>query len=96
MISIKEVICTLREEHEGDGVAIGGSLKEVVLSKLFKHEGNLAKGIRLSSLEEHLKHRQGSRKHARYTRDNQWAPSADTEVQGVVLEFVRSWSCLDW
>ena len=61
-------------------MAIGGSLKEVVLNKLFKHEENLAKGIRLSSLEEHLKHRQGSRKHARYTRDNQWSPSVDTEV----------------
>lgn len=77
-------------------MAIEVSLKEVVLNKLFKHEGNLAKGIRLSSLEEHLKHRQGSRKHARYTRNNQWAPTADTEVQGAVLEFIRSWSCLGW
>lgn len=73
----------------------GGSVKEVVLSKLFKHEENLGKGIGLSSLEEQLKHRQGSGKHARYARDNEWAPFAGTEVWGGVLEF-RSWSYLGW
>lgn len=49
--------------EERDGVVKRGSMKEMVLSKLFKHEENLAKGIGLSSLEEQLQHKQGSGKH---------------------------------
>lgn len=37
-----------------------GSVKEVVLSKFFKHEEDLAKGRGPSSLGEKLKHRQES------------------------------------
>lgn len=77
-------------EEERDRVVRRGSMEEMVLSKLFKHEENLAKGIGLSSLEEQLKHRQGSGKHARHARYNEWALSAGTEVWGGVLEFFRS------
>lgn len=76
--------------EERDGVVRRGSMKEMVLSKLFKHEENLAKGIGLSSLEEQLQHRQGSGKHAKHARYNEWALSAGTEVWGGVLELFRS------
>lgn len=79
MKSIKEVICTLREGWEKDGVIRGGSVKEVVLSKFFKREEDLAKGRGPSNLGEQLNETK-KWKCTRHVRDNEWAPSAGSEV----------------